>query len=104
MPAYKYSDPSTVVAPVADTSAGLFTFTSGLKSLYIRNTTGETIYLRINGTAALPASATVYDAVIATGADLRLHADTDLNVHKIDRVSIWVPSGGTAANIEVRGR
>lgn len=96
---HPYYTPTQNTAPVANTTAGKWTFYPGCRALYLQNTTGQTLGIAFNGTTA---SGTVYDYTLANSAQVTLKAE-DIGVEAFDVVSIWVPASGTAANIVIRG-
>ena len=99
-----YRDATVDSAPVAGGAAGTFTFSAakdahGVHGLFINNTTGQTIKIAYNGTVA---SATLYDEALANNGALHVTGD-DRGVGVYDTISIFVPGGGTPANLIVRG-
>lgn len=99
MPAV-YATPTQTTAPVADTTAGLWTPTSAARALMLYNTSGQTIYVAFNGTTA---TAAVFDIVpIANGGSAHYHAYSDLGIDVISSVSVWFPSGATVGNFAIR--
>jgi len=99
MPAVEFRDPTETTAPVADTTAGLWTFSPPATDLQIDNRSGQVIYVRVNSASA--ASATAYDFTAYNGQRLGgFHFRSDMTVQT---VSIWFPAAATVTSIAIRG-
>lgn len=96
----EYRTPTETTTPVADTTAGLWTFATPAGHLLLTNTSGQRIYVRFNSASA--ASATAHDFSMADGASLALKP-ADYGVHDFSTVSVWFPAEATVANFAIRG-
>lgn len=92
--------PTTTTSPVADTTAGLFTFDPPVKAVILQNTTGQTLKIKINGTVV--ASAAVYDFQLTNNGERELVA-RNFGVGAFDKIHVWMPSGATEANFKLPG-
>ena len=98
MPAVELRDPTETTAPVADTTAGLWTFSPAATHFQFQNYSGQICYLRFNSASA--ATATTYDVAVATNQRIGAAiADTFL----VQTVSIWFPAAATVASVSLRG-
>ena len=98
--AVEFQAATQVTAPVANTTAGKWTFAPGVSTLSISNWTGQTIYVRVNSASA--ATASVFDRTFLNNASeiIRL---SDWGVHDVDTVSVWMPTSATVGNFILRG-
>lgn len=94
--------PTEDVAPADGVTAGKWTF--DLKGAavdvfpcIVNNTTGKTIYGKINTTTA--ASVTDFDFVIGDDD----HLDVSFGVVGINQLTIWIPTDGVEAGLQIRG-
>jgi len=98
--AAQYYDPTETTAPVANTTAGLYTFTPPCSHVIIRNHSGETINVVLNTTTA--ASTSAYDFAIANNGQVTVNPG-DYGIGPIKYVGVWFPSGATVGNFNIRG-
>lgn len=96
----EYRTPTETTAPVANTTAGLWTFGTPAGHLLLSNTSGQRIYVRLNSASA--ASATAHDFSMADGASSALKP-ADYGVRDFSTVSVWFPTGATVGNFTIRG-
>lgn len=94
-----YIGPTQTTAPVANTTAGLWTFPDGVHGLFLKNTSGQTITIAFNGTTA---SATTFDYELANNGTLHASAE-DLGVGVFNTVTVWFPTSSTVTNFVIRG-
>jgi hypothetical protein len=99
MPANQLTTPTETTAPIADTTAGLWTFATPASRLFLNNRSGQTIYTRFNVAGAVVAT---HDHTLANGAAANLKAE-DLGIGSFSLVSVWFPSGATVASFNIRG-
>lgn len=92
-------NPAVTTAPVANTTAGLYTFDPGASVISMHNYTGQLINIAFNGVTATVA---VHDFKMADDVQATLKAE-DYGVGVFDTVSVWMPSSATEANFEIRG-
>ena len=100
MPAYEYRTPTKTTTPVADTTAGLWTFGSPSSHLLLTNRSGQIVYFRFN--SADDASVAVHDLNLADGETINLK-ESDLGVGNFTTVSAWFPAAATVADFTIRG-
>ena len=96
----EYIAPTQTTAPVADTTSGLWTFTSPASKLLLTNRSGQTIYVRFNSASA--ASVATHDFSLVNAESKNLKA-SDLGVGDFTTVSVWFPVTATVANFTIRG-
>ncbi len=96
----EYRAGTQATEPVANTTAGKWTFAPGASHLLLSNLSGETVYIRFNSASA--AAVATHDYVLATGGSVNLEA-ADLGVVAFDTVSVWFPSGATVTSWAIRG-
>ena len=101
MPANPYVAPTQTTAPVANTTAGLWTFAAPASKLLVTNRSGVTVYLRFNS-GANAATVAVHDASLADGASENYQAGW-LGIGTFSTVSVWFPVTATVASFTVRG-
>ena len=94
-----YYSPTQMTAPVADTTAGLFTFTTPVSHLFVGNYSGQPIYIRFNADEAAVAT---HDYYLANNG-VRTFPAADYGLRNFTTVSVWFPSGATVGNFEIRG-
>lgn len=94
--------PTTTTAPVAGTTAGLFTFATPAGKLAVRNATGVTVYLRFN--SASDASTTTFDLALESRETSWTLDPDDVGVQDFSTVSAWIPAGGAVASFSLRGQ
>ena len=95
-----YVVPTKTTTPVANTTAGLWTFANPAWAIFLRNTTTKTINIAFNGNTA---SATVYDVAPLADAGMITIKAADYGLTDITTVSVWMPTGSTVANLVIRG-
>lgn len=96
--------PVLLVAPVADTTAGQWTFVStgidrAVRFLNVYNTSGVELYLGFNGRVA---SASDFDMLVPNSVQL-CGRTAFYGVDEVEQLSIWVPSGGDVDGIRIGG-
>jgi len=96
----EYRSGTQVTAPVANTTAGKWTFAPGASKLLLSNLSGKTVYVRFNSASA--AAVATHDYVLADGGSVNLQAD-DLGVVVFETISVWFPADATVANWSLRG-
>lgn len=102
MASYEFATPTQTTAPVAGTTAGLYTCASPSRVLSIYQYTGQTCYLRFNSASAASATAGAYDVALESReTSWVLDAET-LGIHTINTVSVWVPATGTVSLLALR--
>ncbi len=94
-------------APVAGTSAGLYTFTNAvpLAFAFAIPTTADLIYLLWNADADHVASATNYDAILEAGGQITSPGKQS-DDYMVKTVGVWLPALATAAfltDYQIRG-
>ncbi len=92
--------PTETTTPVNNTTAGLWTFGTPVASFFLNNRTGQTIYVRFN--TATAASVAVHDVAMLNGTTLNMKA-ADLGLDSFEEIGVWMPSGATEANFNIRG-
>ena len=100
MAGVEYRAGTQATAPVANTTAGKWTFTPGASHLLLSNLSGKTTYIRFNSASA--AAVATHDYVLVDGATVNLSA-ADLGVVTFDTVSVWFPADATVVNWSIRG-
>lgn len=98
----KFLSPTKTTAPVADTSAGLYTFVTPVTRAIVHNTTGQILYLRLNTTTAASAAMGGYDLAVASAATVTINP-ADHGLREIKYVGVWCPAAATVENINIRG-
>ena len=96
----EYRTPTKTTNPVADTTAGLWTFATPASFLLLTNRSGQTIYVRFNSSSA--ASVATHDLSLANGATLNMN-QANYGVGNFATVGVWFPSGATVGNFTIRG-
>lgn len=93
--------PTETTAPVADTTSGLWTFTTPASRLFLNNRSGQTIYIRFNGAAA---SVATHDLALVDGAFTNpVLRSEDVGVGTFGTVSVWFPATATVGAFNIRG-
>ena len=98
----EFRTPTQTTAPVADTTAGLWTFGTPASHVIITNTSGQTINVRLNSASAAAATMGSHDLIIANAGQLVIKA-SDYGLHKIKTVGVWFPAAATVGNFNIRG-
>jgi hypothetical protein len=96
---YAFRDATDTTSAVAGTTAGMVTFDTPARCLYLRNGTGQPGYFQWNTSTA---SATTYDYVLAANEQVNLDA-RDLGIGNFGTVGIWLAAGATWSGLVVRG-
>lgn len=96
----EYTTPTKTTTPVADTTAGLWTFGTAASHLLLTNTSGQRIYVRFNTSTA--ASVAAHDLSLADGASINIAKD-DYGLDVIKLVGVWFPAAATVGNFTIRG-
>jgi hypothetical protein len=96
----EYRTPTKTTTPVANTTAGLWTFGTKASTLLLTNQSGQTISVRFNSVSA--ASATAYDVIMVNGACTLFEA-SDYGVHDWSTVGVWFPTSATVTSFVIRG-
>lgn len=99
MPNNQYVTPTETTAPVANTTAGLWTFPAPASRLFLNNRSGQIIYTRFNVAGAAVAT---HDHTLANGASANLKAE-DLGIGSFALVSVWFPTSATVGSFNIRG-
>jgi len=97
--AVTYATPTQTTAPVANTTAGLWTFTPPASVLFLNNRSGQTINVRFNAAGAAVAT---HDFQMLNAATATLKA-SDYGVGTFSTVSVWFPTSATVASFNIRG-
>lgn len=100
--AAEYRTPAQTTPPVAATTAGLWTFATPAGCLLLANWTTKTINVRLNSASAATAAGGGFDFLMATD-EQRVITLKDYGLAKISTVSVWMPTGSTVANFNIRG-
>jgi len=98
--ANEYATPTQTTAPVANTTAGLWTFGTPASHLQLTNLSGQTIYVRFNSGSA--ASASAYDLILVNNGTIHIKAG-DYGLGAFSTVSVWFPTGATVGSFAIRG-
>lgn len=96
-----YTTPTETTAPVAGTTAGLYTFTTPFSKINVSNETGQTAHLQFNTSTA--ASATVYALKLESQGTSMLLEASSLGLHNITLVGVWIPTGGDVSKFRIVG-
>jgi hypothetical protein len=91
------------VAPVAGTTAGIWNFPSSVDTIMIDNlNVGVDLYCRFDGSAATALSGGYQLRILDDAGSLSRAVDLGVG-GRLQCISIWVPAGGTVANIRISG-
>jgi hypothetical protein len=102
MPGVAFRAPAVTTAPVANDTAGLWTFNPPVRGIIVRNTSGQIVYLKLNDTDAPSTTYGDYDYQIAGGTMKTLYA-YQLGGITISTVGGWFPVGATVNSFHIRG-
>jgi len=99
MPAYEYRAPTETTAPVAGTTAGVYTFATPAGRVVIDNRSGTPAYIRLNSASA--ASVATHDFIV--GADCEQVLAHDEIGTSLSIVGVWIPANGAVTSFKIRG-
>jgi hypothetical protein len=103
MPAIPYRAPTETTEPIANTTAGLWTFAASASGFVIQNGSGQAIYIKLNPDGDPPsASYGDYDYLIATAGSLEVYAH-ELGGIAVSTLGVWFPAAATVTNFHIRG-
>lgn len=101
MPTYEFRSGTEATTPVANTTAGRWTFTPPVERILLSNWSGTEIYVRFNSSSAASTTAGEHDAVIL--ANDEKYYTRDMLGTSISSVGIWFPSGSVVTQYTLRG-
>lgn len=94
--------PTVATAPVAGTTAGRYVFAAPVKAITVFNDgVAAVCYVRTDGGTATAASGG-FEFAVSNNQSVSVLA-ADLGHEAIDRVSIWVATGGDVSKLKVSG-
>ncbi len=96
----EYRTPTETTGPVADTTAGLWTFAPPASHILLTNRSGQIIYVRFN--TATAASVAAHDLSIADGVSINIWGK-EYGVDQMEQIGVWFPAASTPANFTIRG-
>lgn len=85
--------PAITQAAVANTTAGVYTFSRECVAGWVENRTGQPMYVKVGGTVSDPAKTWDWTAVVDNGTRLPISAC-------FLTISIWCPTGATIQLVE----
>jgi len=99
MSAFELVATTTTTSPVANTTAGLYTFTPPASRVRVINRSGTTVYLRFNSSSA--ASLTTHDHLV--GADCSELLAASRVGTAFSTISVWFETGADVSKFLLRG-
>lgn len=87
-------------APVANGTVGEWTFLIHCKTVWVNNSSGQNLYIKINGAAGQTVSAADYHVLIPNGSCREVTEGGRVNIKKI---SGFAPTGATVSGLIVCG-
>lgn len=102
MPAYTYRSPTETTTPVADTTAGLWTFATPVQRLLLTNRSGDLAYARFNSTAGVGISADSHDIMLPAEESILIDA-YKWGLTQIATVGVWFEAGSDVDLFTIRG-
>lgn len=92
--------PTETTAPVAATTAGLYTFPAPVSCIFFTQWSAQNVNVRFNAAA----TATVFDVCIASSATTTYtFLAKDYGLDHFSTVSLWYVAGATVTNQSLRG-
>jgi hypothetical protein len=81
----------------------LWTFAAAASGFVIQNTSGQTVYVKLNPGGNPPsASYGDYDYAIATAGSLEVYAN-ELGGIAVSTLGVWFPAAATVTDFHIRG-
>jgi len=97
-----FASPTENTPPVADTTAGKWTFSTPVNQISIDNNTGARVYVLFNNNTT-GASTSNYDIALNDTNGTCTSTLSGLGLNTVTQVSVWVAAGGTVGNLNIRG-
>lgn len=103
MPTEELTDPTEDTSPVANTTAGVWSWDDPIETIAFGSVdVGTNIYIRFNSDDAASATVGEYDLMLQNNGSF-MGRVCELGLRSVTSVSVWFPTGSTVGNFYLRG-